>query len=105
MGYVLEPPGPSTTTPNQNKRIPAGVYKLDNYPSHFVLYNDSVYKSRTILYHSGNEASDTKGCMFPGYTYNGKGYVGDSRKMVTTLHRYINSAGVKNIRVIINNIR
>ena len=109
-GYILEPPGPSTTTPNQNKRIPVGVYKLDNYssdkyPTHFVLYNESVSKSRAILYHSGNVPNDTRGCMIPGYTYNGKGAVGDSRNMVIALHRYINSAGVKNIRVIINNIR
>ena len=107
-GYILEPAGPSTDKANQNKRVPEGVYNLDNYssknyPEHFVLYNDDVSTDRAILYHPGNTAKDTKGCMLPGSTYNGNGVVGQSTKKFNELKNYINNVGVKNVRVIINN--
>lgn len=110
-GYILEPAGPSTTTPNQNKRVPEGLYNLDNhssekYSSTFVLYNSLVPKSRAILYHAGNTSADTRGCMLPGGTYNGTGFVGQSRTKFEELKRYINSVEPQNVRVIIkNNIR
>ena len=110
-GYILEPAGPSTTIPNQNKRVPEGVYNLDNYssakyPSTFVLYSNLVPKSRSILYHSGNTYQNTRGCMLPGRTYDGNGYVGDSSRKLNELKRYINSIGAENVKVIIkNNIR
>ena len=106
-GYILEPAGPSTPIANQNKRVPEGLYYLDdysspNYPSHFILYNDLVPKSRAILYHVGNTFKDTRGCMLPGSTYDGKGFVGRSTDKVEELFDFINTIGHNNIRVIIN---
>lgn len=99
---------PSTEKANQNKRVPEGVYNLDNYssknyPEHFILYNDNVSTDRAILYHPGNTAKDTKGCMLPGSTYNGNGFVGQSTLKFNEMKNFINSVGVKNVRVIINN--
>lgn len=110
-GYILEPAGPSTTVPNQNKRVPEGLYNIDNYsskryPSNFVIYNDLVPKERAILYHIGNSSEDTRGCMLPGTTYNGNDFIGDSTTKFKELKRYINSIGANNVKVIVkNNIR
>ena len=110
-GYILEPAGPSTITPNQNKRVPEGLYNLDKhsgkkYSSTFVLYNSLVPKERSILYHAGNTSADTRGCMLPGDTYSGSGFVGKSGAKFEELKRYINSVGPQNVRVIIkNNVR
>jgi ureidoglycolate hydrolase len=68
-GFFLEPPGPPTTTPNMNLRIPPGRYLLEkNKGAKFGLrlYNDQVSKARAILIHSGNEPAETKGCLLPG---------------------------------------
>jgi RHS repeat-associated protein len=107
-GYMLEPVGPSTSMANQNKRVPEGLYKLDNYssekyPSHFVLYNDIVPKSRAILYHTGNTYKNTRGCMLPGTTYEGNGFVGRSEDKLIELYNFINAIGSDNVRVIVNN--
>ena len=107
-GYILEPAGPSTAASNQNKRVPEGTYNIDNYssekyPSHFVLYNDTVSKNRAILYHAGNTSKDTRGCMLPGATYDGNGFIGDSSNKFKELKNFINSVGVRNIKVIVNN--
>ena len=107
-GYILEPAGPSTTVSNQNKRVPEGLYNIDNYsskryPSNFVLYNDLVPKDRAILYHIGNSSEDTRGCMLPGTTYNGNDFIGDSTTKFKELKRYINSIGANNVKVIVKN--
>ena len=107
-GYILEPAGPSTTVSNQNKRVPEGLYNIDNYsskryPSNFVLYNDLVPKDRAVLYHIGNSSEDTRGCMLPGTTYNGNDFIGDSTTKFKELKRYINSIGANNVKVIVKN--
>ena len=91
--------------------MPEGLYNLDKhsgkkYSSTFVLYNSLVPKERSILYHAGNTSADTRGCMLPGDTYSGSGFVGKSGAKFEELKRYINSVGPQNVRVIIkNNVR
>jgi hypothetical protein len=111
-GYMLEPSGPSTTTPNQDKRIPEGVYNIDKYsssrhPNCFLLYNEDVPKSRKILYHAGNSGCDTSGCNLPGSRskHTPKGYVSNSKQEMKQLRQFIYSKGVSNVKtIIINNI-
>lgn len=74
-GYILEPGGPSTTTVNQDKRIPAGTYSVDPYSStkysnHYIVSNSYVSQDRRILIHSGNYHSHTFGCLLPGSSYS-----------------------------------
>lgn len=76
LGYTLEPAGPDTTIPDQNKRIPEGIYKLRWYaavkPSLAkynplpLIYNDEISPSRLILFHNGNYPKDTDGCLLIG---------------------------------------
>ena len=70
-GYFLEPAGPSTTTPDLDRRIPAGTYKLTlnvGKKAGLRLYNSQVPFKRAILIHRGNSPDDTKGCLLPGCT-------------------------------------
>lgn len=86
-GYTLEPSGPDTTKPNQNKRIPRGVYKtIKRYSPRFkyktpLLYSPDVDASRCILIHKGNYPWDTTGCILVGAEYDRyNGYVKNSTK-------------------------
>lgn len=106
-GYMLEPAGPSTTTPNQDRRIPEGVYNIENYsskkyPNNFLLSNEDFPKERLILYHSGNYGHNTEGCNMPGAT-KGEGFVGNSKKKVQELRVFSNGIGAENVLTIINN--
>ena len=94
-GYFLEPPGPSTATPNQNRRIPEGIYNVESFSGEkfknvYRLYNSQVPKGRGILIHIGNGPIDTKGCLLPGYC-SGVNSVLDSGDMLKRLrHQRIN---------------
>lgn len=106
-GYALEPGGPSTEVANQDKRIPEGVYDLDDYssnkyPDNFILSNDKVSKDRKILIHKGNYGSNTEGCIMPGST-KGTNSVGSSNKKMGELRNFIKSKGSNNVKLIINN--
>ena len=108
-GVILEPEGPDTTTPNMNKRIPAGVYHIDNYhsakyPDHYILFNEDVPKSRKILYHSGANRGHTEGCQLTGATYK-NGTLSGGRNKFKELQGFIESVGAKNVRTIISNKR
>jgi hypothetical protein len=106
-GYTLEPGGPSTKTPNQDKRIPEGVYNLDNYssakhPDNFIIFNEDVSKDRKVLYHKGNFPSDTEACILPGSSAE-KGSVQGSKDKMAELRKFIKAEGAKNVILIINN--
>ena len=102
IGYFLEPGGPSTTTPNQDKRIPAGSYNIEpyssnSYPNNFRIYNDFVSKERKILIHSGNYHYNTLGCLLPGnsYSMSGENYaVWNSGSMMNSLRILFNGRDV-----------
>ncbi len=109
-GYILEPEGPDTTTPNMDKRIPEGVYEIDNYHSkkykdNYIIFNELVPKSRMILYHLGNNGNETEGCLLPGTTYDGNGVVSKSGDKFNELQPFIESVGARNVRTIISNKR
>ncbi|MGV6944289.1 DUF5675 family protein [Sphingobacterium kyonggiense] len=97
----------SSATPNLDKRIPEGVYDLENYsskkyPDNFLLSNKDVSKSRLILYHAGNNGGNTEGCNMPGTT-KGNGVVGGSKAKMQELRTFIKSKGASNVKTIINN--
>lgn len=86
-GFTLEPAGQDTTIPNQDKRIPAGIYTAEFKPSpRFglvpVLYNDLVPESRRILIHVGNEGKNTEGCILLGSEWK-DGFIYNSKATIT----------------------
>ncbi|MBF2019884.1 MAG: RHS repeat-associated core domain-containing protein, partial [Hydrococcus sp. C42_A2020_068] len=106
-GYMLEPAGPDTTTPNQDKRVPEGLYNLDNHSGKrfkdtFVISNENVSKSRAILFHAGTNGSNTEGCIMPGST-KGTGTIGGSRNKMAELKAFIKAEGASNVKLIIRN--
>jgi len=107
-GFMLEPAGPSTTTPNQDKRIPEGQYNLEdysssNYPDNFRVYSDDVPKSRRILIHKGNYPSNTEGCLMPGCS-TGPDAVLYSGKKFNQMRPVIKRIGSENVKLNIYNI-
>ena len=107
-GFILEPGGPDTTTPNMDKRIPEGVYEIDNYHSvkykdNYIIFNENVPKSRKILYHKGTNGDNTAGCLLPGTTYDNNGNISRSGDKLTELRVFIESKGAKSVRTIIRN--
>ncbi len=107
-GYILEPEGPDTTTPNMDKRIPEGVYEIDNYHSekykdNYILFNESVPKSRKILYHLGTKRRHTKGCQLVGAGYNKNGTISNPGDKFDELKGFIEKVGAENVRTIIKN--
>jgi len=92
--YTLEPGGPETTTANQNRRIPDGVYNVDPYsstrfPDNYILSNSEVSLDRRILFHGGNNPADTRGCILPGCT-SGTGTIGRSGDAMNTIRTFFN---------------
>ena len=104
-GFFLEPAGPSTTTPNLDRRIPAGIYNLEwntgpRYPDALRLYNDQVPRSRAILIHRGNSPENTLGCLLPGCS-SATDFVGNSRVKYNQIINHFKTMGVNGARIII----
>jgi RHS repeat-associated protein len=105
-GYILEPGGPSTTTWNQDRRVPAGIYDIVPYssskhPNVYGVSNNDVPADRSILIHSGNYHYDTSGCFLPGSSYskvNGNYAVWNSKTTFNQIHDLI---GTNNAYLII----
>jgi len=102
-GFILEPAGPSTTTPNMDKRIPAGKYNLipnEGKKYGLRLYNAEVPQSRAILMHKGNFPFDTEGCLLPGSSIK-TNWVGGSKNTVNQIMNYFKQVGFKGATITI----
>ncbi|WP_444671229.1 DUF5675 family protein [Flavobacterium columnare] len=104
-GYILEEKGPDTTQSGKEQRIPVGTYNLKwHYGTKqkgvLKLYNDVVSESRAILIHSGNNASETEGCLLAGSTKS-KDYVGGSKAKLAEINAYVKEKGVEKAKIII----
>ncbi|WP_201512415.1 DUF5675 family protein [Psychrobacter alimentarius] len=105
-GFVLERPGPDTTTRNMRKRVPIGVYKVKWHKTTlnrslgkaFVLFNDNVPADRYILIHIGNYPKDTDGCILLGSS-KGKDFVGNSTSTTFAFYKLFENSDLTKIRV------
>ncbi|GHU15232.1 hypothetical protein AGMMS50225_28350 [Betaproteobacteria bacterium] len=110
-GYVLERPGPDTTTSGLRLRVPVGTYKIQWHDSGLAgvspynpvpeLFNASVPVDRHILIHNGNYPSNTDGCLLVGTTKSTNA-VGSSVSMLNKLKEFVTEKGIDNVRVIIS---
>lgn len=104
-GYMLEEKGPDTTVSGIEQRIPVGTYNLKwhngtKQKGVLKLYNNSVPESRAILIHSGNDATDTEGCLLAGSTRS-KDFVGSSKQKLKEINDYVTLKGVEGAKIII----
>ncbi|HCT74021.1 MULTISPECIES: DUF5675 family protein [Psychrobacter] len=105
-GFVLERPGPDTTTRNMRKRVPIGVYKVKWHKTTlnrslgkaFVLFNNDVPADRYILIHIGNYPDNTDGCILLGSS-KGKDFVGNSTNTIFAFYKLFENADLTKIRV------
>lgn len=113
-GFCCENAGPSTDTPNQDKRIVAREYKLEwtattknsnkslgKWQNKALLVTcDSIlpnFRKRRILIHVGNYPTDTEGCLLFGVSQNGKGAVNSSVTAIKEFFDIVQKIGVENI--------
>lgn len=78
LGVLLDDDGKIFFTTFEDKPIPAGTYMCrlmtaaDN-PRHGVSWEVRGVPGRTdILFHAGNDASDSEGCILVGFGFNGR---------------------------------
>ena len=110
--------GPSTDTPNQDKRIVARTYQLywtessvalpkEWKPKCLSTYSDErkEHKGRRIHIHIGNYPQDTEGCILLGYADNGNGTIGSSTDAVKNFYDLVQKRGVENFRLEVREIQ
>lgn len=124
--YCCENIGPSTDTPNQDKRIIPRTYQLEwtssskngslakKYPEfklkdgrnkaiHVVTEELPSFANRRILIHVGNYPQDTEGCLLFGYnTVNG--IVSNSIECIKDFFKIVEKIGISNITLEIKEI-
>jgi RHS repeat-associated protein len=109
-GYFLEPGGPSTTLSGLDKRIPAGIYTIQETYSNafgqnmYLVTNSNVSADRGIRIHTGNFGSNTEGCLLVGSGYgfsNGDYFIKGSKAKYNELIEFL---GSNKATLIINDI-
>lgn len=116
--FTCENGGPSTDTPNQDKRIVARTYQLywtessvalpkEYRPKCLSTYSDErkEHKGRRIHIHIGNYPQDTEGCILLGYADNGNGTIGSSTDAVKNFYDLVQKHGVENFRLEVKEIQ
>lgn len=114
---TLENGGPSTDTPNQDKRIVARTYQLywtesgvalpkEWKPRTLSTYTDErkEHKGRRIHIHIGNYPQDTEGCILLGYKDNNNGTIGLSTQAVQDFYKLIDTRGIEFFRLVVKEI-
>ena len=119
--------GPSTDTPNQDKRIVAREYSLEwtdsstngatakAYPKWKAKNGRNVavwlktaslpsFANRRVLIHSGNAPTHTLGCVLIGYVDSGNGTIANSSACVNDFFLLLEKYGIENFRLIIKEI-
>lgn len=110
--------GPSTDTPNQDKRIVARTYQLywtessvalpkEWKPKCISTYTDALasHKGRRIHIHIGNYPQDTEGCLLLGQVDNGNGTIGASTQAVKDFYDLVSKHGIENFRLEVKEIQ
>lgn len=126
-GFTCENIGPSTDTPNQDRRIVARTYKMKwtnsstnralskTYPKYKMgdrnkaiwIQNpeDPKFDSRRILIHVGNYPQDTLGCLLIGKSRNQKvGTVSNSIAAIHELYEVIEKLNIDEIDLVVKEI-
>lgn len=125
--YCCENIGPSTDTPQQDKRIMPRTYQLEwtdsskngGLAKHYPEYklpngrNRAIwiktkelesFANRRILIHTGNYPQDTEGCLLFGYT-KGEGTVGRSTDAIKDFFKKAEELGISNIELVVKEIK
>lgn len=120
-GYTCENFGPSTDTPNQDKRIVARTYqlewtktskngnsKLGKWVNKALLLTCNElpnFRNRRILIHIGNYSTNTEGCILVGTSQSNNGAINSSVDAINKLFNTLENIELENIELIVKEIQ
>ena len=124
--FSLENIGPSTDTPNKDKRIMPRVYSIEWSETSIAVpkkYKNKIgnknlgrgllltckelprFRDRRILIHIGNYPQDTEGCILLGmYKSSKDGVINNSTLAIQTLYDLVSKYGAENFQLEIREI-